>query len=150
MYADDSRFRKRIVMEQHRYGRGSYAYFANPLPPLVREMRSGLYRRLRSLATRWMRDLGRDVEFAPSLRGFQEQCAAAGQVRPTPLLLHYAQDGFNCLHQDRYGEVAFPLQAVVALSRRGRDYDGASSCWSNSGRASSRGGTRFRSSAASC
>lgn len=124
LYTDDARFRTRIDMERHRYGRGDYAYFAHPLPPLVRELRSALYRRLRPVAVRWMRELGRDASFAPGLRGFLAQCAEAGQLRPTPLLLHYLRDGFNCLHQDRYGEVGFPLQVVVGLSRRGVDYDG--------------------------
>jgi len=124
LYADDALFRKRINMESHRYGRGDYAYFAHPLPRLVRELRTALYRRLQPLAARWMRELGRDADFAPSLRGFLGQCTQAGQLRPTPLLLHYRRDGFNCLHQDRYGKVAFPLQVVIGLSRRGVDYEG--------------------------
>ncbi len=124
LYADDSRFRKRIDMERHRYGRGSYAYFADPLPPLVRELRTALYRRLQPVAARWMRELGVEATFPPSLRAFIARCTEAGQLRPTPLLLHYRTDGFNCLHQDRYGAVAFPLQVVVGLSRRGIDYDG--------------------------
>jgi hypothetical protein len=124
LYADDARFRKRIDMESHRYGRGSYAYFASPLPRLVRELRTALYRRLAPVAVRWMRELGRDAEFPPSLRGFLARCADAGQLRPTPLLLHYTRGGFNCLHQDRYGDVAFPLQVVVGLSRRDVDYEG--------------------------
>ena len=124
LWTDDERFRKRIDMESHRYGRGEYRYLAYPLPPLVRELRSELYRRLRPVAERWLRSLGQEPDFPPALRGFSARCAQAGQSRPTPLLLRYTKDGYNCLHQDRYGEVAFPLQAVVSLSRRGIDYEG--------------------------
>ena len=124
LYAEDDRFRKRIHMESYRYGRGDYAYLAHPLPAAVRELRAELYRRLRPVARRWMRDLGQDSDFPASLRGFTARCARAGQLRPTPLILHYTASGYNCLHQDRYGAVAFPLQVVVALSRRGADYEG--------------------------
>lgn len=123
LYADDTRFRKRIHMESHRYGRGDYAYLAHPLPALVRELRTGLYRRLRPVAERWMRELRREAVFPPGHRGFIARCEAAGQLRPTPLILHYTEQGYNCLHQDRYGEVWFPLQVVVGLSRRTPDPD---------------------------
>ncbi len=124
LWSDDERFRKRIDMEGHRFGRGEYKYFAYPLPPLVRQLRTELYRRLRPVAEGWLRSLGQQPDFPAGLRGFIARCAQAGQRRPTPLLLRYTTDGYNCLHQDRYGEVAFPLQAVVALSRRGIDYEG--------------------------
>ena len=124
LYADDRRFRKRIDMEGHSFGRGDYAYFERPLPGLVQTLRAQLYRRLVPLANRWSEALGRSARYPASLRAFLERCHQAGQRRPTPLLLHYEKDGYNRLHQDFYGKVAFPLQATVFLSRRGVDYDG--------------------------
>jgi len=124
LYADDGRFRKRIDMEGHVYGRGDYAYFARPLPRLVEQLRASLYRHLAPIANRWAEALGRDERYPPGHRAFLARCHAAGQERPTPLLLHYQKGGYNRLHQDRYGEVFFPLQAAVLLSRRGRDFEG--------------------------
>jgi hypothetical protein len=123
LYGDDRRFRKRIDMEGHAFGRGDYGYFAKPLPALVQALRTHLYRRLVPLANRWSHALGRP-DYPPSLRGFLERCQRAGQERPTPLLLRYERDGYNRLHQDLYGELAFPLQAAIFLSRRERDYRG--------------------------
>ena len=123
LYGDEQRFRKRISMEGHGFGRGDYGYFARPLPALVQTLRSHLYRQLVPLANRWSRALGRP-SYPPSLPGFLERCQRAGQERPTPLMLRYERDGYNRLHQDLYGDVAFPLQATVFLSRRGRDYRG--------------------------
>ncbi len=123
LYGDDRRFRKRIDMEGHAFGRGDYAYFARPLPALVQTLRTHLYRRLVPLANRWSRALGRPAH-PPSLRSFLARCHRAGQERPTPLMLRYERDGYNRLHQDLYGEVAFPLQATIFLSRRDRDYRG--------------------------
>ncbi len=124
MYGDDRRFRKRIDMEGHAFGRGDYAYFARPLPALVQALRTHLYRRLVPTANRWSEALGRRTRYPRSLRAFLELCHAAGQRRPTPLLLHYEKDGYNRLHQDLYGEIAFPLQATAFLSRRAADYRG--------------------------
>lgn len=123
LYDQPRRFRKRIEMEGHAFGRGDYQYFARPLPRLVQSLRAQLYRRLAPLATRWSRTLrGRD--YPRSLPAFLERCRRAGQSRPTPLLLLYERGGYNRLHQDLYGDVAFPLQVTACLSRRGADYEG--------------------------
>jgi hypothetical protein len=124
LYDEQARFRKTVEMERHRFGAGQYRYFARPLPSLVQRLRSGLYRRLAPAANRWSGWLGREERFPPSLRGFLERCERAGQTRPTPLLLRYGEGGYNCLHRDLYGEVAFPLQGAVLLSRPGVDYAG--------------------------
>jgi hypothetical protein len=124
LYADDRLFRSRIDMARHRFGEGEYKYFARPLPPIVAALREGLYRRLAKIANAWMARLGEARRFPPGLEAFLAECAARGQARPTPLLLRYREGGYNCLHQDLYGEVAFPLQAMIPLSRPGADYTG--------------------------
>ena len=124
LYDDDRRFRSRIVMERLRFGVGEYKYFAAPLPPLVRSLRAALYPPLARLANAWMEALGEGERFPGTLDAFLRQCAAAGQTKPTPLMLRYEVGGYNCLHQDLYGDVAFPLQVVAMLSRRERDYTG--------------------------
>lgn len=124
LYAEDARFRKTIDMGAHRFGEGEYRYFARPLPPLVAALRTALYPPLAGIANRWQERLAAAERFEPSLRGFLRRCAAAGQQRPTPLLLHYREGGFNCLHQDLYGAVAFPLQVAIGLSAPGRDFRG--------------------------
>jgi hypothetical protein len=124
LYDDASRFRSRIAMGPRRFGEGEYKYFANPLPPLVRDLRRHLYPPLASIANQWNQELRRGGRYPRALSGFLRECHAAGQTRPTPLLLRYPAGGYNCLHQDRYGEVAFPLQVAFALSRREADYRG--------------------------
>jgi hypothetical protein len=124
LYARDELFRKRIDMERHRFGVGEYKYFADPLPPLVAELRQALYPRLARLANRWLERLGAAARMPASFAGLRARCRAAGQTRPTPLLLHYQAGGLNHLHQDLYGEVAFPLQVTCLLSRPGRDFRG--------------------------
>jgi hypothetical protein len=124
LFEDDARFRSRIDMARFRFGVGEYKYFANPLPPIVRELRAQLYPPLAAIANRWMEALGEQDRYPDSLSAFLDSCAARGQKKPTPLLLRYEAGGYNCLHQDIYGDVAFPLQAVVFLSRPGADYDG--------------------------
>lgn len=124
LHGDDTRFRSRIDMARHAYGRGDYGYFADPLPPVVAALRESLYRRLAPVANRMMAALRRDQRYPAELGEFRARCAAAGQTRPTPLLLHYEVDGFNCLHRDLYGDLAFPLQAVILLSRPGVDFTG--------------------------
>ena len=124
LYADDRLFRSRIEMARHRFGEGEYKYFARPLPPIVAALRDGLYRRLAKIANAWMAQLGEARRYPPGLDAFLAECAVRGQTRPTPLLLRYREGGFNCLHQDLYGEVAFPLQAMIPLSRSGADYTG--------------------------
>lgn len=124
LYDDGSLFRKRIIMEQHAYGRGEYQYFRYPLPGLVARLREALYPPLATVANDWRRLLGSADVFPPTLAGYLERCHEAGQTRPTPLLLRYEAGGFNCLHQDLYGDLVFPLQATVLLSEPGRDFAG--------------------------
>lgn len=124
LYGDDRLFRSRVDMEPRRFGVGDYKYFADPLPPPVRSLRARLYPPLARIANRLTSDLGSDVRFPVSLARLRLLCRRHGQRRPTPLLLHYEAGGYNRLHQDLYGAVAFPLQVTIALSRRGQDYTG--------------------------
>jgi len=118
LFEDDTAFRSTVDMARHRFGAGRYRYFREPLPPLVGHLRRGLYSRLVGLANDWAVRLRAPHRYPPSLRAFRAQCAQAGQTRPTPLLLRYAAGDYNRLHQDLYGEVAFPFQVVIPLSRR--------------------------------
>lgn len=124
VYSDDSRFRSRIDMARYRFGVGEYKYFADPLPPVVALLRAHLYPRLAPIANRWMEALGSRERYPPDLADFLGRCARRGQTKPTPLLLYYTAGGYNCLHQDVYGEVVFPLQLTCLLSRPGVDYEG--------------------------
>jgi hypothetical protein len=117
LYPDRKRFRSFIEMGPRRFGEGSYRYFGYPLPAGIRSLRSNLYRRLAPIANRWHRDLRLGKPFPRTLRDFTSHCHREGQLRPTPLLLHYREGGFNCLHQDVYGKIAFPLQVACLLSR---------------------------------
>jgi hypothetical protein len=123
-FRDDACFRATIEMEARRFGRGRYRYFAYPLPPVVQALRESLYAPLAAIANRWQERLGREGRFEPTLEGFLARCHAAGQMRPTPLLLHYVAGDYNRLHQDVYGPLAFPLQVAVVLSREGSEYTG--------------------------
>jgi hypothetical protein len=124
LYPEDRHFRSRVEMERHRFGRGDYAYLRAPLPSLIAELRGTLYARLVPIANRFSERLGRAMRYPRSHSGFLARCHASGQTRPTPLLLRYGAEGYNCLHQDRYGEVGFPLQATALLSQPGRDFRG--------------------------
>ncbi|MGA2131894.1 MAG: 2OG-Fe(II) oxygenase [Bryobacteraceae bacterium] len=124
MYGRGELFRSRIEMARYRFGVGDYQYFDYPLPGLVRDLREGTYAPLAGIANRWREALGDAKRFPDTLAGFTAECHAAGQSQATPLLLHYESGGYNCLHQDLYGDIAFPLQLVVLLSEAGADYTG--------------------------
>lgn len=125
VYADEGRFRSRIEMSRHGFGRGEYKYFNYPLPPIVQKLRSSIYPRVAPLANEWLDRLGsKQPQFPEKLSAFSERCHRAGQERPTPLLLKYGPGDFNCLHQDLYGDIFFPFQVTIFLSQPGRDFEG--------------------------
>ncbi|HEX7917326.1 2OG-Fe(II) oxygenase [Rudaea sp.] len=124
MYVDDARFRSRVVMARHGYGRGEYRYFRYPLPDAVEELRSAFYPGLVPIANRWNEATDAAVRYPASHADFIARCHAAGQARPTPLLLQYAAGDYNCLHQDLYGDEVFPLQVAILLSEPQRDFEG--------------------------
>ncbi|MGN7726579.1 2OG-Fe(II) oxygenase [Luteimonas sp. 22616] len=121
LYDDDARHRSRVVMARHGFGRGEYRYFRYPLPDAVQALRESLYPRLVPVANRWNLAMKVDVAYPGAHAEFVARCHAAGQSRPTPLLLRYGEGDYNCLHQDLYGEHVFPLQVAILLSRPGRD-----------------------------
>jgi hypothetical protein len=124
LYGDDSRFRSTVNMARHRFGEGEYRYFANPVPAAVTALKQALYPRLLPIARDWWARLGRDAPWPDSLDEWLAQCHAAGQVKPTPILLRYRAGDWNALHRDLYGELVFPLQVVINLSRPGVDHTG--------------------------
>ena len=124
LYDASDAFRSTISMARHGFGLGEYKYFANPLPEIISTSRKALYARLSPLANRWSERLGSGVEYPASHDEYLAICHAAGQTRPTPLILQYVEGDYNCLHQDLYGDLAFPLQVAVLLSQPGEDFTG--------------------------
>lgn len=125
LYKDESRFRSHIIMERYRFGVGDYRYFGNPVPKIISELRTCAYPHLAVVANRWAEALGEGgARFPREHAAFLRICHQAGQTKPTSLLLHYEAGGYNCLHQDIYGEVSFPLQMVFLLGQSGRDWEG--------------------------
>jgi hypothetical protein len=123
-YASAEAFRSRVIMQRHGFGRGEYQYFRYPLPAPVQALRTRLYASLAPIANRWSGLLKSTARYPATLAEYLDECRAAGQSKPTPLLLRYAAGDYNCLHQDLYGEHVFPLQATVLLSEPGKDFEG--------------------------
>ncbi|XAH22975.1 2OG-Fe(II) oxygenase [Xylophilus sp. GW821-FHT01B05] len=124
LYPQRALYRSRVVMERHGFGRGEYQYFNYPLPPLVADLRAALYPPLVAVANRWNSVMDLAPRYPAVHVEFIERCHAAGQLRPTPLMLEYGEGDYNCLHQDLYGEYVFPLQVAILLSEPGRDFSG--------------------------
>jgi hypothetical protein len=124
LYAGGGQFRSKVVMARHEFGRGEYQYFAYPLPELVKALRGAIYPQLAPIANRWNEVMGIGVRYPADHAAFLERCHAAGQTRPTPLLLQYGPDDYNCLHQDLYGEQVFPLQVAILLSKPSEEFEG--------------------------
>ena len=124
LYSDESHFRSHIHMARHGFGKGEYRYFKYPLPDLISGLRTALYPRLAVVANAWNERMGVDLRYPEKHAEFLKQCHDAGQTRPTPLLLQYVPGDFNCLHQDLYGDLAFPLQVAILLSEPGKDFSG--------------------------
>lgn len=123
-YTDESAFRSQVIMARHGFGRGEYKYFRYPLPKIIQDLRTNFYPQLANVANAWEEALGRDPSYPEDHASYLKKCHAAGQTRPTPLLLKYGAGDYNCLHQDLYGELFFPLQVAFLLSEPERDFTG--------------------------
>ena len=123
-YNDDTLYRKTISMERYQFGKGEYKYYDYPLPAIIQRMRELVYPNIVPVANLWMKVLNRPVSFPEKHTDMLQACQAADQHKPTPLILNYSEGGFNTLHQDLYGDVFFPIQAVFFLSESGKDYQG--------------------------
>ena len=128
LYSSDELFRNRVVMQRHNFGRGEYRYFADPLPPMIATLRELFYAPLSLIANEWAARMRQSICYPATLSEFLKTCAHAKQAKPTPLLLRYEKDDYNCLHQDIYGEIGFPLQVACVLSEVGRIIQAASFC----------------------
>jgi hypothetical protein len=124
LYPDDNVFRSRVVMAKHGFGRGEYKYFSYPLPEIIAQLRAELYTRLSPIANRWNESMKVAVRYPEKHEEYLRRCHAAGQRKPTPLLLRYEEGDYNCLHQDLYGEHVFPIQVAILLSKPGVDFTG--------------------------
>jgi hypothetical protein len=124
LYQDENFFRSKIVMERHGFGRGEYKYFRYPLPELITTLRTSLYPHLVPIANRWNEAMRLDVRYPATHAEYTKRCHEAGQTKPTPLILKYGPDDYNCLHQDLYGEHVFPLQIAILLSEPNKDFTG--------------------------
>jgi len=124
LYPQEEHFRSHVIMARHGFGKGEYRYFKYPLPGLLGDLRTALYRRLAPIANEWNERMGENARYPAGHAEFLKHCHDRGQLRPTPLLLQYVPDDYNCLHQDLYGDLAFPIQVAVLLSEPGKDFTG--------------------------
>lgn len=124
LYHQDRGFRSQVIMARHGFGRGEYKYFSYPLPSLIQALRTAAYRHLVPIANHWHERMGKEVRFPSEHAAFLDRCHQAGQVRPTPLLLRYAPEDYNCLHRDLYGEHVFPMQIAILLDQPGEGFAG--------------------------
>jgi hypothetical protein len=124
LYPDESHFRSRVVMGRHGFGKGEYRYFSYPLPDMIGGLRTAVYPHLAVVANAWNDRMGVDQRYPDDHAVYLARCREAGQVRPTPLLLQYVPGDYNCLHQDLYGDLVFPIQIAILLSEPGEDFTG--------------------------
>ncbi|GAB2185784.1 2OG-Fe(II) oxygenase [Roseibium sp. LAB1] len=128
LYVDENHFRSHVIMARHGFGKGEYRYFKYPLPDILGGLRTALYPRFAGLANRWNETMGFDQRYPDTHADYLQQCHLAGQNRPTPLLLQYSAGDFNCLHQDLYGDLVFPIQVAILLSEPDKDFAGGEFC----------------------